>query len=255
MGFFSELKRITTNIVRGTARAAGTVIKKIGQLTGSDFLTCTGIELIINNPHIEKRVDLNDESTSFEDRLSVKKACDIVLEQAFNEAKPIEDKLIDNLEDKINMRIELLSEVMPEELINELEYDIDKEFEDDIHNTLSNYLSVHISSDSDEFVKIVNLDDSVRSEKINEYIQKVKFNAEEKLKNKCIQKEIAVYRKMYQDLEQFFSNERKLDEEMKKNLNDLQEHKNDVEYLQGKRAETIIDIAYMENIRMMTYGD
>lgn len=68
-------------------------------------------------------------------------------------------------------------------------------------------------------------------------------------------KKIAVYRKMYDDLEAYFSNEKKLAEEAERNMKELQEHKNDLAYYQQQAIDTVKDIAYMECIKTLTYGN
>ena len=44
-------------------------------------------------------------------------------------------------------------------------------------------------------------------------------------------------------------------EKLEKNMKELQEHKNDMNYYENQAIDTVKDIAYMECIRTLTYGN
>lgn len=255
MGFFSSIGRFVTNTKRAIFRGAGTAIEKIGAITGNIDIELKGIEIQCNNPVLEKPVDLYSSETSVQDTIDVHKLCEEIRLQVVSQARKYEDQLVDNIEDDINRFIDILAEVFPENILEEFHYGIEDAFEDDIHNTVSDYIASHISQDSEEFVEILMMNDSVREEKTKAYVERVKSEAVALLKDKCRDKKIAVYRKMYDDLDSYFLNEKKLAEEAERNMKKLQEHKNDLAYYQQQAISTVKDIAYMECIRTLTYGN
>ena len=50
-------------------------------------------------------------------------------------------------------------------------------------------------------------------------------------------------------------NEKNIAEKLEKNMKELQEHKNDMNYYENQAIDTVKDIAYMECIRTLTYGN
>ena len=255
MGFFSSISKAVTNVKRAVCRSVGKAIEKIGEITNIAGIEMIGFEIQLNNPVLEDSVDLNSSETSVQDTIDVHKMCEETRQQAASQARKFEDQMVDNIEDDINRFIDALAEVFPETILDEFNYGIEDAFEDDIHNTVSDYVATHISQDSEEFVEILNMNDSERAEKTNEYVKKVINEALQLLNDKCKYKKIAVYRKMYDDLEAYFSNEKKLAEEAERNMKELQEHKNDLAYYQQQAIDTVKDIAYMECIKTLTYGN
>lgn len=255
MGFFSSLGRALTNVKRAACRGVGKVIEKVGEITGNIDIEMKGYEIQCNNPYLEKQVDLNSSSTSVQDTIDVHKMCEETRQQAASQARKYEDEIVDKIEEDINGFIDALSEVFPDNILVEFDYGIEDAFEDDIHNTVSDYVARHISQDSEEFVKILNMNDSIREEKTDEYVKKVINQALNLLHNKCRDKKIAVYRKMCDDLEAYFINEKNIAEKLEKNMKELQEHKNDMNYYENQAIDTVKDIAYMECIRTLTYGN
>ena len=238
---------------RAVCRGIGQVIEKVGDVIGQYNISSVGIDIQINNPYIEKPIDLNSSTTSVQDTIDVHKICEETRQQVSSQMKKYEDELVDEIEKDINRFIDDLAEVFPENILEEFAYGIDDAFEDDIHNTVSDYVAVHISQDSEEFVKILNLDNSIREEKTKEYVKKVKNEALELLLNKCKNRKIAVYRKMCDDLEEYFTKEKNIAEKLEQNMKELLEHQNDMEYCKKQAIDTVKDIAYMECIRTLTY--
>lgn len=255
MGFFSGLARLATNAKRAVCREAGKAIEKVGEITGNVDIEIKGWEIQCNNPVLEKKVDLNSADTSVQDTIDVHKLCEETRQQAASQAKKYEDEAVDSLEDDINKFIDDLSEVFPENILDEFNYGVGNSFEDDIHNTVSDYVATHISQDSEAFVKLLNLDNSIRKEKTDKYVKEVLNDALKKLQEKCQQKKIEVYRKMYDDLEAYFSNEKKLAEQAENNFKALQEHQNDMKFYEEQAINTVIDIAHMECIKTLTYSN
>ena len=100
------------------------------------------------------------------------------------------------------------------------------------------------------------MNDSIREEKTDEYVKKVINQALEFAPTINVEiKKIAVYRKMCDDLEAYFINEKNIAEKLEKNMKELQEHKNDMNYYENQAIDTVKDIAYMECIRTLTYGN
>ena len=60
---------------------------------------------------------------------------------------------------------------------------------------------------------------------------------------------------MCDDLEAYFINEKNIAEKLEKNMKEFQEHKNDMNYYENQAIDTVKDIAYMECIRTLTYGN
>ncbi len=251
MGLWKAL----TNVKRAVCRAAGKAIEKVGVITKNIDIEIAGWNLQCKNPVLKKAVDLNSSDTSVQDTIDVHKLCEESRNQAALQAKKYEDQMVDSLEEDINKFIDALAEIFPQNVLEEFNYGIETSFEDDIHNTVSDYVSIHISQDSEEFVKILNLADSVRAEKTEEYVKKVLDDALYKLQEKCKQKKIAIYRKMCDDLDDFFSNEKKIAEETENNMKELQKYKGNKEYLEKQAIATVTDIAHMECIRTLTYAN
>lgn len=86
-------------------------------------------------------------------------------------------------------------------------------------------------------------------------VERIICEATDLLKSKCQNKRIQIYKKMYSDLDDYFTNVRKLSEESESNLIELQAHQNDIEFQEKQAVATIIDMAYMECIRTLTFGD
>lgn len=255
MGFFSSIGRAITNAKRAVCRGVGKAIEKIGEITGNIDIEMKGIEIQCNNPYLKKQVDLKNASTSVQDTIDVHKMCEETRIQAASQARKYENEIVDKIEEDINGFIDALAEVFPEKILEEFDYSITDAFEDDIHNTVSDYVATHISQDSDEFVKILNMDDSIREEKTDEYVKKVINEALILLHKKCKNKKVAIYRKMCDDLEMYFRDEKNIAEQLEKNMKELQEHQDDMDYYENQAIDTIKDIAYMECIRTLTYGN
>lgn len=97
------------------------------------------------------------------------------------------------------------------------------------------------------------MNDSVRTEKTDDYIKKVSNEALKQFKKNVDEKKLLYYRKMCDALEAYFSNEKKLVEEAEKNMKALQDHKDDIKYYEEQAVNKVVDIAYMECIRTLTY--
>lgn len=255
MGFFSGVERFLTNTKRAVFRGVGKVIEKVGEITNNFDIEIKGMEIQLNNPVLEKKIDLNSAETSVQDTIDVHKACEETRRQAANQAKKYEDKLVDELEEDIAKFIDILAEVFPAEVLSEFNYGIGDSFEDDIHNTISDYFATHISQDSEEYVQILKMEDSVREDKTDEYVKRVLNDAIKTLQKKCSDKKIATYKRMYEDLESYFENEKKLAEEAERNLRELQKHQNDMGYYEEQAIKTVIDLSYMECIKTLTYSN
>lgn len=249
----SWFTRAVTNTKRAFCRGVGKVIEKVGEITHNVDIEIKGWEIQCNNPVLEKQVDLNSSDTSVQDTIDVHKACEEIRQEAASHAQKYEDELVDHLEEDIDKFIDALAEVFPESVLDEFDYSIGDFFEDDIHNTVSNYVATHISQDSEEFVRILNMSDSIRKEKTDDYVKKILNEAIKKLQEKCRKKKIEVYRKMYDDLDAYFESEKKLAEEAEKNLKELQNHRNDIRYYEDQAVISVIDVAYMECIKTLTY--
>lgn len=259
MGLFSsfckELGRGIANAKRTFCRGVGTVIEKVGELVDNFDIELVGMDIQSKNPYLKKQVDLNDSNTSVQDTIDVYKACEDVRRQVSLQAKKCEDNAVDQLKGEINRFIDVLAEVFPEDVMNQFSYNIEDAFEDDIHNTISQYVSKHISTDSSEFLKILNMSDAIREEKTKEYTKKVINDARDLLEKKCRSKKISIYRKMCNDLENYFQYEKDVSKEFEKNIKTMEKHKNDLEYCQKQAFTLVTDISYMETIRTLTYGN
>lgn len=78
---------------------------------------------------------------------------------------------------------------------------------------------------------------------------------EQLLEKKCRSKKISIYRKMCNDLENYFQYEKDVSKEFEKNIKTMEKHKNDLEYCQKQAFTLVTDISYMETIRTLTYGN
>ena len=132
------------------------------------------------------------------------------------QVKKCEDDAVDQLKGEINKFINVLAEVFPEDAINQFSYDIEDAFEDDIHNTLSQYVSENISTDSPEFVKILNMSDAIREEKTKEYTKKVINKALALLEEKCRDKKSLFLERCVMTLKAIFSTRKMLQKNLKR---------------------------------------
>lgn len=255
MSFFSKAKNVLINGKRAVCRGVGDALEKIGEVTRISPIEMAGIYLWSDNPvYFEDAIDVNSSDTSVSDTINIHKKCEETRQVIATRAKNIEDKIVDELEEDINKFIDALAEVFPENVLAEFNYSIEKSFEDDVHNTVSDYVSVHISQDSEEFVNILKIiDDSERLEKTKEYEKRILNEAMKLLQKKCQSKKIGTYRRMLDDLQTYFTNEKNVVEELKKNMEELQEHKDDMCFYAEKATETVKDMNYMECIRTLTY--
>ena len=99
--------------------------------------------------------------------------------------------------------------------------------------------------DEDILMSVIKDNGSVSRKKITE--------AMNLLKKKCQSKKIGTYRRMLDDLQTYFANEKNIVEELKKNIEELQKHKDDICFYTEKATETVKDMNYMECIRTLTY--
>lgn len=247
MGFLKNLKSKTCN-------AIGVCLEKVGEITHFFSLEMLGLDMQINNP-VSKKVDVTNSNASVQDTIDVHRACEKARQEAAEQAAPIEEEYIDRIEEDIENYKNALLGVLPTEVMQGFDYSIGNDFTKELHNTVSNYVSKKISQDNDEFVKILNMEDSVRLIKSEQYIKKVLSEASTELYEKCQNKKISLYRKMYDDLDKYFSNQRKLGEEQERNYQELMAHKNDIAYQEEKAIAKIVDIAHMECIRTLTYAN
>ena len=184
--------------------------------------------------------------------------CEETRQQAASQARKYEDEIVDKIEEDINGFIRCFIGRVFSPTIFLVEFDYGywmMRLKMIFTISVSDYVARHISQDSEEFVKILNMNDSIREEKTDEYVKKVINQALNLLHNKCRDKKIAVYRKMCDDLEAYFINEKNIAEKLEKNMKELQEHKNDMNYYENQAIDTVKDIAYMECIRTLTYGN
>lgn len=253
--FLSKAKSGFINAKRTVCRGVGDALEKIGEVTRISPIEMAGINLWADNPvYFEEAIDVNSSDTSVSDTINIHKKCEETRQVVATKAKKIEDKIVDELEGDINKFIDSLAEILPENVLAEFNYSIEKAFEDDIHNTVSDYVSVHISQSSEEFVNILKItDDSERLEKTTEYEKRILKEAMNLLKKKCQSKKIGTYRRMLDDLQTYFVNEKNIVEELKKNIEELQKHKDDICFYTEKATETVKDMNYMECIRTLTY--
>lgn len=245
MGFFGKLKRKAFNII-------GQGIEKIGEITHIFSVEMFGLDMQINNP-VKEKVDVTDSNTSVEETINVHTACERARKEVAEQAEPIEEKLIEELKKDVNKFRDYFAEILPEDILRNFDYSLKDISIEEIHNTTSEYVSKKISQDNDEYVKILNMDDSIRKEESKIYIDKVLKEAKEKLESVCQSKKKNLYTKMYNDLEEYFTNQRKIGEEQQKNYEELKKHKDDIIYQEELAISTIIDIAYMECIRTLTF--
>ena len=255
MSYFSELKRGAINAKRGVCRGYGKVLEKVGEITHITSIEIKGMEIQWDNPVMERKVDVTDSDTSVQDTIDIHKLCEETRQQVVSQIKKYEDDLIDQIEDDINIYIDALSEVFPEDTPLEFQYGLEEGFENDIYNVFSNYIALHISQDSEEFVKILNMSDSVREEKTRKYVEKVISEAKNKLEEKCLDKKIEIFKTMYDNLDSFFENEKNIAKETECNMKELQKHKDDMEYYKEQAIKTVVDVSYMETIRTLTYSN
>lgn len=255
MGILSNIGRGIANVKRSICRGIGKVLENVGTVTHIWPVTGFGIDLQWSNPYLEKQIDLESTDASIQDTIDVHRACEKTRNDAAKQAKPFEDKMVDGLQEEINDFIDELAKIVPEDVLYDLNYGVGDAFENDIHNTVSEYVATHISQDSEEFVKILNMDDSIRAEKTDQYVKKVVKKAIEKVQEKCIRKEISIYKRMLDDLELYFTHERNYAEEIKRNIEELQKHKDDMAFYEEQAIQTVTDIAYMECIRTLTYSN
>lgn len=251
-----ETGRGLINAKRTFCRALGNAIQKIGDLFNNDDIVTAGIDLEVDNPYLEKAVDLDDSNTTIQDTIDIHKMCEMVRQDVASQAKIEEDLFVTQIENDINAYIDILAGILPENVLARFDYGISDAFIDDIHNTVSDYVAQNISQDADEFVAILKIDDdTIRKQKTEEYTSMVMKNAVSQLEEKCRYKKNAVYRKMCDDMENYFENEINIMQEYKKNIMEIQRHENDVEYCENQAVSIIKDLSYMECIRTLTYAN
>lgn len=214
--FGQEFGRGIVNAKRSVCRGIGTAIEKVGDLVNNVDIELLGINIQNDNPYLDKQVDLNDSSTSVQDTIDIYKMCDDVRRQISLQAKRCEDDAVDQLRKDINKFIDILAEVFPEDVMNQFSYDISDAFEDDIHNTVSQYVSENISTDSPEFVKILNMSDAIREEKTKEYTKKVINKALALLEEKCRDKKSLFLERCVMTLKAIFSTRKMLQKNLKR---------------------------------------
>lgn len=247
MGFLKNLKSKVCN-------AIGRGVEKVGEITHIFSLEMAGYNMRINNP-VTNKVDVTNSETSVQDTIDVHMACEKARQEAAEQAAPMEEEYIDSIEEDIEKFKDALSEVLPMEVMQRFDYSLGNGFAKELQNTISDYVSKNISQDNEEFIKILNMDDSIRKKKSENYINKVLDEASKELQRKCKEKRIFLYRKMYDDLDEYFSNQRKIGEEQEQNYKELKVHENDIAYQKEKAIDKIVDIAHMGCIKTLTYAN
>lgn len=257
MGFFSKIRSGAENVKRAVCRGIGKAIEKVGEITHIIDIEVAGWDIQQKNqPVYEKKVDLNDSDTSVKETLDIHKMCEETRRDIERQAREIEDDLIDALKHDIDVFIDALTEDrFPNEILSMFNYEIEDDFLDNIHNTISDYVSDHISQDDETFIAILNMDDSVRSKETSIYMSRILDEAKELLRKKCRDKKIIVYRKMYDDIDEYLNNETILVNKTKENLEKLEENRNNVENSKRQVIMHIVDISRMECIRTLTYSN
>lgn len=257
MGFFRKMASALISVGEKILDTHGKVLEKIGEITHIAPIEDLGMNIQCFNPlsSLRDRIDVTDSNTSVQDTIDVHMACEKARLETEKQAQAMEDTCIESIEADINKFKDSLAEVIPEDIIRRFDYSLGKGFTDEIHSTVSGYVSGKISQDNEEFVRILNLEAEVRKEKSEEYMKKVLAEASKELQNKCQQKKITLYRSMYNNLEEYFVNQRKIGEEQERNYRELQEHENDMAYQEKHAAKVVIDIAHMECIRTLTYAN
>lgn len=252
MGLFRRFGRGLRNIGRAVVRKAGEAIEKVGDIVNSSTLTMLGIDMQLSNPPLyDKAVDVND--CSVEDTIQISKLCDMAREDAHSMAKKYEDQIVDDLKDGIYKFVDSLG---LEDYDSIFDYEISDDFADDIHNTVSNYVSTRISLDSDKFTEILRVrDDARRESKTKEYVDSVLNEAKEELIKKSNRKRLAVLRNILNSLDSYFKDQEDLSKKTEQNLEEIKKHEGDIKYRENEIVNTVVDIAYMECIRTLTYKD
>ena len=247
MGFFSRLKAKVCNGI-------GKALERIGEITHIDAIEMAGINLQIDNP-IDNFDNLDINEASVQDTIDLHVECEKSRKQAANQAEQIETECIEGIERRIEIYLEQLEQIIPKEALSEFDYSVGGAFTKEIRDTISSYVAKKISQDNEEFIEILRLEKEERKVKSDEYIKSVLANAKLELKNKCNNKFIALCKKMYQDLDEYFSLQRNLTEEMEKNYRMLAEHKGDIEYQKNEALIKVVDMAHAQCIKTLTYSN
>lgn len=249
MGFLGNL---INALVTAPVKVAGFATSVFGDLVGSPEITEAGDNMMnFNLPFYEEPVDLED--TTVEDTINVQEICDQTRNEITRKFRHIEDNLIDSVKRDIDKYGDKLCDVFPKEFLYQHDYSVGKAFEDDIHSTVSDYIAKNISTDSDRFAEILKItEDGKRKSEIEDYSKNLIDKVKKILQTKCKNKKIATFRRMNEDLEDFFTNQKCLAEEKRNKLQELQKHNNDIQYLENQAINSIDDLAAMESILSLT---
>ena len=249
-----EVGRGVRNVARTGARVIGIGIEKLGEITHIDAIEDFGIQLQLNNPYIEKPIDVDDDGSSVEDIIAINKMIEDTREEAEEKAFPIESRMVNELRHNVNQFIDALSEVLDEGFVMELGYSIETDFQDSIHGTFSEYISDKVSLNSEAYKELLKMDDSERQRASKDYLDKCVEEGIAILKRKCLEEQTDIYRKMLTDLKEFFAEKRELATELKEISIDLAKHMDEAEYITNEGRRTAIQLAYWESVKTLTYS-
>ncbi len=260
MGIFKKigngLKEIGRGIENGRRyinRKVGEAIEKIGSITKIDFIETIGIDIQLNNPYLEKAVDVDAEG-DYKDLIDANALIEDIRAEAKKKGRVLENKMVDELRSDIDKYIDCLSEIFDDNTVIELGYEIENSFEDDIHNTFSGYISDNISVDSERFIEILKIqEDSEREIQAALYRDECVNKGITLLKEKCQNKKIEICRDMLKTVKRFLDEERSIAEEKKRKYTELQKKIEDSEYRKKESISTLIDLTLFECIQSLTY--
>lgn len=239
MGFFSW---VTDKIGRG--------IEKFGEITHIGFIEDIGFNMQLNNP-FGKRKPTNVDNITHDELGDINALCERCRHSADLQAKDVSEKCIEKIEDNINK----LKIQFPDEIILGNDYSLSESFKTEIKESVSAYVAKKVSIDNKEFNEILNMSDSVRKEKSDEFLKRTLSEAGKELEAKCKNKFRAIAKKMLEDIDEYCDRQRDYMQEIEDAEERLKECENDIETKKALIRENVIDASIIECIRVLTYSN
>ena len=244
MGFLSWIRDVGSRVID----KIGEGIESFGRITHIDFIEDLGSSIFCRCNVFTKRTDVN--KMTHEELFDINAACEEYRRSVDAQVKEKAKKCIEKIESKV---IDYKNQVS--DIIGDNDYSLSEAFKTEVKDSVSAYVAKKVSIDNKEFNKILNMSDSVRKEKSDEFLKRTLSEAEEELNTKCNNKLRAICKRMLEDIDDYCTRQYDFMKDIEDKEESIEESENAIETKKALIREGIIEASTFESIRTLTYSN
>lgn len=244
MGLFSWIKDKCSRVVD----AIGEGVENLGRITHINFIENLGSSIFCRSNMFAKRTDID--KITHDELYNINAACEEYRRSADMQVKEKAEKCIKEIENKVIGFKNQFSDI-----IGDNDYSLSDTFKTEVKESVSAYVAKKVSIDNKEFNKILNMKDSIRKEKSDEFLKRTLSEAGEELNTKCNNKYKAIIKRMLEDLDDYFTRQHDFMQDIADKEERIEESENAIETKKALIREGIIEASTFESIRTLTYSN